>query len=37
MASAPAITQVETEMDEDRPVEDCDYHGCFFCSGPETD
>jgi hypothetical protein len=37
MASAPAMTQVEAKSDEDRPVDDCDYHGCFFCSGPETD
>jgi hypothetical protein len=36
MASTSTITHAETEPDE-RPVDDCDYHGCFFCSGPETD
>ncbi|CAH0205250.1 hypothetical protein SRABI83_02006 [Arthrobacter sp. Bi83] len=35
--SASTVAKVETESDEASSVDDCDYHGCFFCSGPETD
>ena len=35
-APAPTTAVVEMESNENSTL-DCDYHGCFFCSGPETD
>lgn len=35
--SASTTAEVDVQSDENRPLDDCDYYGCFFCSGPETD